>query len=197
MLCGFSSLWWPFGWKWSYLGFLGIICRTFGSKCRGRRRHISDCWRRVLSSFTFFNPPLHSGVIILNSWDILEIDSMSCRWVSNQRPIIAANIVETDKLCNDRSRTNNSQPHPFSVCYPLAFESYKYWACEWCPWIQNNMIFQGTFHHGLYVSDILWYTVTMSWVSSPWSSTLFKIRNNNDAMYAITSVSYATLQFHV
>ena len=35
MLCGFSSLWWPFGWNWSYLGFLGIIWRTCGSKCRG------------------------------------------------------------------------------------------------------------------------------------------------------------------
>ena len=31
----FSSLWWPFGWNWSYLGFLGIIWRTCGSKCRG------------------------------------------------------------------------------------------------------------------------------------------------------------------
>ena len=35
MLCGFSSLRWPFGWNWSYLGFLGIIWRTCGSKCRG------------------------------------------------------------------------------------------------------------------------------------------------------------------
>ena len=35
MLCGFSSLWWPFGWNWSYLGFLGIIWRTCGSKCQG------------------------------------------------------------------------------------------------------------------------------------------------------------------
>ena len=35
VLCGFSSLWWPFGWNWSYLGFLGIIWRTHGSKCRG------------------------------------------------------------------------------------------------------------------------------------------------------------------
>ena len=35
MLCGFCSLWWPFGWNWSYLGFLGIIWRTCGSKCRG------------------------------------------------------------------------------------------------------------------------------------------------------------------
>ena len=35
MLCGLSSLWWPFGWNWSYLGFLGIIWRTCGSKCRG------------------------------------------------------------------------------------------------------------------------------------------------------------------
>ena len=37
MLCGYSSLWWPFGWNWSYLGFLGIIWRTCGStgKCRG------------------------------------------------------------------------------------------------------------------------------------------------------------------
>ena len=35
MLCGFSSLWWPFGWNWSYLGFLGIIWRTCGSKCGG------------------------------------------------------------------------------------------------------------------------------------------------------------------
>ena len=34
MLCGFSSLWWPFGWNLSYLGFLGIIWRTCGSKCR-------------------------------------------------------------------------------------------------------------------------------------------------------------------
>ena len=35
VLCGFSSLWWPFGWNWSYLGFLGIIWRTCESKCRG------------------------------------------------------------------------------------------------------------------------------------------------------------------
>ena len=35
MLCGFSSLWWPFGWNCSYLAFLGIIWRTCGSKCRG------------------------------------------------------------------------------------------------------------------------------------------------------------------
>ena len=35
MLCGFSSFWWPFGWNWSYLGFLGIIWRTCGSKCQG------------------------------------------------------------------------------------------------------------------------------------------------------------------
>ena len=34
VLCGFSSLWWPFGWNWSYFGFLGIIWRTCGSKCR-------------------------------------------------------------------------------------------------------------------------------------------------------------------
>ena len=35
MLCGFYSLWWPFDWNWSYLGFLGIIWRMCGSKCRG------------------------------------------------------------------------------------------------------------------------------------------------------------------
>ena len=35
MLCGFSSLWWPFGWNLSYLAFLGIIWRTCGSKCQG------------------------------------------------------------------------------------------------------------------------------------------------------------------
>ena len=35
MLCGFSSLWWPFGWNCSYLGFLGIIWRMCGSKWRG------------------------------------------------------------------------------------------------------------------------------------------------------------------
>ena len=35
MLCGFSSLWCPFEWNWSYLGFLGIIWRTCGSKCWG------------------------------------------------------------------------------------------------------------------------------------------------------------------
>ena len=35
MLCGFSSLWWPFGWNWSCLRLLGIIWRTCGSKCRG------------------------------------------------------------------------------------------------------------------------------------------------------------------
>ena len=35
VLCGYSSLWWPFGWNWSYLGFLDIIWRTCGSKCRG------------------------------------------------------------------------------------------------------------------------------------------------------------------
>ena len=35
VLCGFYSLWWPFGWNWSYLGFLGIIWRTCGSICRG------------------------------------------------------------------------------------------------------------------------------------------------------------------
>ena len=35
MLCGFSSLWCPFDWNWSYFGFLGIIWRTCGSKCWG------------------------------------------------------------------------------------------------------------------------------------------------------------------
>ena len=35
MLCGLSSLWCAFDWNWSYLGFLGIIWRTCGSKCRG------------------------------------------------------------------------------------------------------------------------------------------------------------------
>ena len=35
MLCGFSSLWCPFDSNWSYLGFLGIIWRTCGNKCRG------------------------------------------------------------------------------------------------------------------------------------------------------------------
>ena len=35
VLCGFSSLLWPFDWKWSYFGFLGIIWRMCGSKCRG------------------------------------------------------------------------------------------------------------------------------------------------------------------
>ena len=35
MLCGFSSLWCPLDWNWSYLGFLGIIWRTCGSKRRG------------------------------------------------------------------------------------------------------------------------------------------------------------------
>ena len=35
VLCIFSSLWWPFGWNWSYLGFLGIIWRMCASKCRG------------------------------------------------------------------------------------------------------------------------------------------------------------------
>ena len=35
MLWGFSSLWCPFYWNWSYLGFLGIIWRTCGNKCRG------------------------------------------------------------------------------------------------------------------------------------------------------------------
>ena len=35
MLCGFYSLWCPFDWNWSYLGFLDIIWRTCGSKCRG------------------------------------------------------------------------------------------------------------------------------------------------------------------
>ena len=55
VLCRFSSLWWPFGWNWSYLWFLGIFWRTCGSKCRGGRRHISDALRRVLSSlFLYF-----------------------------------------------------------------------------------------------------------------------------------------------
>ena len=35
MLCGFSSLWCPFDWNWSYLGFLGIIWRMCGSTCQG------------------------------------------------------------------------------------------------------------------------------------------------------------------
>ena len=43
MLCGFSSLWWPFGWNWSYLGFLGIIW----SKCR---RGAEAYFRRFASS---------------------------------------------------------------------------------------------------------------------------------------------------
>ena len=40
MLCGFSSLWCPFDSNWSYLGFLGIIWITCGSKCRGGSRGI-------------------------------------------------------------------------------------------------------------------------------------------------------------
>ena len=35
MLCGFSSLWYPFDSNWSYFGFLGVIWRTCGSKCQG------------------------------------------------------------------------------------------------------------------------------------------------------------------
>ena len=35
MLCECSSLWCPFDWNWSYLGFLGIIWRTCGDKCQG------------------------------------------------------------------------------------------------------------------------------------------------------------------
>ena len=35
MLCGYSSLWCPFDCNWSFWGFLGIIWRTCGSKCRG------------------------------------------------------------------------------------------------------------------------------------------------------------------
>ena len=35
VLCGFSSLLSPIGWNWSYLGFLGIMRKTCGSKCRG------------------------------------------------------------------------------------------------------------------------------------------------------------------
>ena len=34
MLYGFPSLWCPFNWNWLYLGFLGIIWRTCGSKWR-------------------------------------------------------------------------------------------------------------------------------------------------------------------
>ena len=50
----FSSLWWPFGWNWSYLGFLGIIWRTWGSKCRGGAEAYEFCldhhvfWQRTL-----------------------------------------------------------------------------------------------------------------------------------------------------
>ena len=40
MLCGFSSLWGPFDWNWSYLEFLGIIWRTCESKCQGESRGI-------------------------------------------------------------------------------------------------------------------------------------------------------------
>ena len=54
LLCGYFSLWWPFGWNWSYLGFLAIIWRRCGSKCRaGEGRHIFDTLHWVLSSFSW------------------------------------------------------------------------------------------------------------------------------------------------
>ena len=60
MLCGFSSLWWPFGWNWSYLGFLAIIWRTCGSKCGGEGGGIFptlcvECCLVALSIGLFFS----------------------------------------------------------------------------------------------------------------------------------------------
>ena len=60
MLCGFSSLWCPFDWNWSCLGFLGIIWRTCGSKCRGGEEAY---FRRLALSSVQFNSK-HSKMLI-------------------------------------------------------------------------------------------------------------------------------------
>ena len=75
MLCGFSSLWWPFGWNWSYLGFLALSGERVGVNVkRGVGRHISDALRGVLSSwcnemnFTTWNICEIICVVVFQSW---------------------------------------------------------------------------------------------------------------------------------
>ena len=36
VLCGLSSLWWPFGWNWSYLGFWALSGERVGVNVEGR-----------------------------------------------------------------------------------------------------------------------------------------------------------------
>ena len=77
MLCGFSSLWWPFYWNCSYLGFLGIIWRTCGSKCRGgERSHISHILVRLLPSFALI-------VVVLYKWSCAYCFYCQLIWMLN------------------------------------------------------------------------------------------------------------------
>ena len=56
----------PLAWNWSYLGFLGIIWRTCGSKCRGEGGGIFptlcvECclvWMTSQMAYTFYQPHL-------------------------------------------------------------------------------------------------------------------------------------------
>ena len=90
MRCGFSSLWCPFEWNWSYLGFLGIIWRTYGSTCRGGSgvifptfcvefclvRYVMIPGRLMKKQiWTFFLIyALRCLILITNSWFIYESD---------------------------------------------------------------------------------------------------------------------------
>ena len=80
VLCGFSSLWWPFGWNWSYLGFLGSIWRTCGSKCRGEGGGIFPRW--VLSSFFWSCRPVKASRFRYNWLQLfLAICMLQCRYI--------------------------------------------------------------------------------------------------------------------
>ena len=82
MLCGFSSLWWPFGWNWSYLAFLGIIWRTCGSKCRGEGGGIFltlcvECC--LVDSHSFgVNLSNHPLPCLPTNWTWLNLTSVHC-----------------------------------------------------------------------------------------------------------------------
>ena len=73
MLCGFSLLWRPFGWNWSYLGFLGIIWRMCGSKCRGEGGGIflTLCVECCLVIYVATAQPIYASL----NWVIIGLDN--------------------------------------------------------------------------------------------------------------------------
>ena len=101
VLYGFSSLWCPFDWNWSYLSFLGIIWRTRGSKCRrgSGGMFLTLCVEFWLVIFKIKNIAKNcvsiQGTLCCHTWNFTDDLEKQSQWANRKLTLILFSKVIT------------------------------------------------------------------------------------------------------